>query len=167
MNRKSVWAVGVAAIASFAMVAPAHAAVTLSVDDDGEECPTAAYDSVQDAVDDADPGDTVSICPGTYTEGTGAAGTNALSITKSLTIRGAGADDVTIQARRTTPSGGQIAAGSPNIRDAVGNIVSIAGGSAVPDHRGHLRCHDRRQRRLFRGRPASTSMHRDRSSAAA
>jgi hypothetical protein len=128
---KSVWVAGVAVAASLALAIPAQAA-TLSVDDDGEECPTATYDSVQDAVDDADPGDTVSICPGTYTEGSGAAGTNALSITKSLTIRGAGADDVTIQARRTTPSGGQIAAGSPNIRDAVGNLVSIAGGSAVP-----------------------------------
>ncbi len=131
MNRKSVWAAGVAVFASLAMVAPAQAA-TLSVDDDGEECPTAAYDSVQDAVDDANPGDTVSICPGTYTEGTGAAATNALTITKSLTIRGAGADLVKIQAQRSTPSGGQIAAGSPNIRDGVGNIVTIAGGSAVP-----------------------------------
>ncbi len=131
MNRKSVWAAGIAGVASLALVAPAQAA-TLSVDDDGEECPTAAYDSVQDAVDDASPSDIVSICPGTYTEGTGAASTNALTITKSLTIRGAGADLVRIQARRTTPTGGQIAAGSPNIRDNVGNIVTIAGGSAVP-----------------------------------
>ena len=131
MNRKSVWAAGIAGVASLALVAPAQAA-TLSVDDDGEECPTAAYDSVQDAVDDASPSDIVSICPGTYTEGTGAASTNALTINKSLTIRGAGADLVRIQARRTTPSGGQIAAGSPNIRDNVGNIVTIAGGSAVP-----------------------------------
>ena len=114
------------------MVSPAQAVETLSVDDDGEECPTAAYDSVQDAVDDASPGDIVSICPGTYTEGTGAASTNALTITKSLTIRGAGADLVRIQARRTTPSGGQIAANAPNIRDSVGNIATIAGGSAVP-----------------------------------
>ncbi len=131
MNRKSVWAAGVALFASLAMVAPAQAA-TLSVDDDGEECPTAAYDSVQDAVDDANSGDTVSICPGTYTEGTGATSTNALTITKSLTIRGAGADLVRIQARRSTPTGGQIAANSPNIRDGVGNVVAITGGTAVP-----------------------------------
>jgi hypothetical protein len=123
---------GIAAAASLAVVSPAQAIQTLSVDDDGNECPTAAYDSVQDAVNDASPGDIVSICPGTYTEGTGAAGTNALTITQSLTIRGAGADDVTIQPRRTTPTGGQIAANSPNVRDNTGNIATIAGGSAVP-----------------------------------
>ena len=131
MYRKSVLAAAVAVVASVAWVPSANAA-TLSVDDDGGECPTATYDSVQDAIDDADPGDTVSICPGTYTEGTGAPSTNALTITKSLTIRGAGADLVRIQARRTTQTGGQIAANSPVIRDGVGNIAAIVGGSAVP-----------------------------------
>lgn len=131
MNRKSVLGAMATAIACFVAVPSAQAA-TLSVDDDGNECPTATYDSVQDAVDVASPGDTVSICPGTYTEGTGAVGTNALTITKSLTIRGAGADLVTIQPRRSTATGGQIAANSPNIRDNVGNIAAITGGTAVP-----------------------------------
>ncbi len=131
MNRKSVLGALAAAIACFVAVPSAQAA-TFSVDDDGVECPTATYASVQAAVNAADPGDTVSICPGTYTEGTGAASTNALTIAKSLTIRGAGADLVKIQPKRTTPTGGQIAAGSPDIRDNVGNIAAITGGSAVP-----------------------------------
>ena len=37
-----------------------------------------------------------SICPGTYVEGSGDTGSNALTITKSLTLKGAGADLVSI-----------------------------------------------------------------------
>ena len=130
MNRPT-WVALTAAIGLLAL-APQASAATLSVDDDGDECPSAPHSSVQDAIDAADPDDVIAICPGTYTEGSGSPGTNAVTINKDLTIRGAGADLVTIQPKRSTSSGGQIAAGSPVIRDSVGNIVAAVGGSSVP-----------------------------------
>jgi len=44
------------------------AAATVLVDDNLVECPTATYTSIQAAVDDADPGDTIQVCPGLYVE---------------------------------------------------------------------------------------------------
>jgi hypothetical protein len=41
---------------------------TLLVDDDRAECPRAQYTSIQAAVDAAQPGDTIAVCPGTYVE---------------------------------------------------------------------------------------------------
>jgi hypothetical protein len=129
--KRPTW-VGLAASIGLLALAPTAGAATLSVDDDADECPSAAHSSIQDAIDAADPGDTVAICPGTYTEGSGAPGTNALTVTKDLEIKGAGADLVDIQPRRSTSSGGQIASGSPVIRDNVGNIVAVIGGSSSP-----------------------------------
>jgi nitrous oxidase accessory protein NosD len=40
----------------------------LVVDDDGAQCPGAAYVSLQAAVDAARPGDRIAVCPGTYRE---------------------------------------------------------------------------------------------------
>ena len=119
------------------LIAPTAGAATVSVDDDGDECPAADFTSVQNAITAADPGDTVAICPGNYVEGSGAPGTNALTINKDLTLKGAGADDVTIKARRTSGNpnalpAGQIAANSPDLRDNVGNILTIQGGTAAP-----------------------------------
>ncbi|MGB7686303.1 MAG: hypothetical protein WBL45_11040 [Solirubrobacterales bacterium] len=111
---------------------PAANAATLAVDDDRAQCPAAQFTSIQAAVDAAAPGDTVTVCPGRYVEGSGAPGTNALTIAKDLNIRGAGADVVAIQPRRSTPTGGQIAEGRMDIRNGVGDIVSIQGGTAVP-----------------------------------
>jgi hypothetical protein len=54
--------------ASLALSSAAQAS-TLAVDDDGVECPTAPYRSIQSAVDAARPGDTVAVCPGDYVEG--------------------------------------------------------------------------------------------------
>jgi len=113
-------------------IAPSALAATLTVDDDGHDCPAARYTSVQAAVNAAAYGDVIDVCPGTYVEGSGLPGTNALTIRRSLTIRGAGADLVTIEPRRSTPSGGQIAASRPVLRNRVGNIVSIAGGASFP-----------------------------------
>jgi len=41
---------------------------TLEVDDDGAECPSAGFTSIQNAVNNASPGDTIEVCPGTYEE---------------------------------------------------------------------------------------------------
>jgi hypothetical protein len=106
-------------------------AADLTVDDNGAECPAAAFTSVQAAVDAASTGDTVIICPGAYVEGTGAPGTNALTIDKEIDIKGAGADLVSIMPRRATSSGGQIASLSPVLRDGVGNIVAVTAGTPL------------------------------------
>src|SRR5215203_3971695 len=82
------------------LAAPAASAATLSVDDDRKDCTAAGYASIQDAIDAAAPGDTIAICPGRYVEGNGAANSNALTVDKTLTLKGAGADLVTISPRR-------------------------------------------------------------------
>ena len=77
-------------------------AATHTVDDDKADCPAAAFTSIQAAVDAAAPGDTIAICKGDYVEGDGAPGTNALTITKNLTLKGAGADFVSISPKART-----------------------------------------------------------------
>jgi hypothetical protein len=116
----------------FGFAAQSANAANLLVDDDGVQCPAAAYTSVQSAINAAVAGDTVVVCEGTYSEGSGAEGTNALTIDKSIDIRGEGADKVTIQPTRSDPLGGQIAAATPELRDNVGNIVSVAGTPEAP-----------------------------------
>ena len=60
---------GVVALVVFLGAARA-ASATLVVDDDGFECPTAAYSEIDDAVGDANPGDTIVVCPGAYAPAT-------------------------------------------------------------------------------------------------
>ena len=104
-------------------------AANLLVDDDGVECPAAGFVSVQAAVDAAAEGDTVVICPGDYVEGSGNVGTSAVTISKSIDIKGAGADLVSIMPNRKPSIGGRIASGTPILRDAYGNIVTVIAGS--------------------------------------
>jgi large repetitive protein len=105
-----------------------------TVDDDGAECPNAEFGRIQDAVEHANPWDTVVVCPGVYEESstpvpgtanpvqTGAS--NGLTIKKPLKIIGAGADKVTI---KPAPSAGTTLAGTePNLRDGGGNVVTIS-----------------------------------------
>lgn len=125
------------AITAALIAAPAAGAATLSVDDDGAQCPGAPYTKVQNAIDAAANGDTVAICPGVYNEGNGGLGTNALTIAfKNIDIRGAGADLVVISPKRNTPTGGTIADTNTtpplNIRNGVGDIISIIGSKAFP-----------------------------------
>ncbi len=104
MNRASA----VVAAALFAALAPTSAyASTWTVDDDKADCPNAAFTSIQAAVNQAAPWDTVVICAGTYSEqSVPASGNNSpsqtgsrngLTITKPLTLKGAGADKVTVR----------------------------------------------------------------------
>ncbi len=131
MSRPKPALLALLAIFLFAVPAAANAA-TLAVDDDGAQCPAAQFQTIQAAVDAAAPGDTVAICPGVYVEGSGAVGTNALTITKDLTIKGAGADLVSIEPARSTPTGGQIAEPSMDIRNRKGDIVLVAGTPGAP-----------------------------------
>jgi nitrous oxidase accessory protein NosD len=69
-------------------IAPANAAATLLVDDDGAGVPgncnaatPTPYTTIQSAVDASAPGDTVQVCRGTYTEN--------VTVNKALNIRGA------------------------------------------------------------------------------
>ena len=109
---------------------PAHAAGppsrTLTV---GNCTDGASYATIQSAINAANPGDTVSVCPGTYAEGSGQPGSNALTITKSLTLAGAGAGQVTIKPRN---DGGRIAEDSPDIRDGNGDLIAVTGTSGSP-----------------------------------
>jgi hypothetical protein len=112
--------------------APAASAETLAVDDDRQDCTAAGYTSIQDAIDAAAPGDTIAICPGRYVEGNGAANSNALTVGKSLTLKGAGADLVTISPRRYDGNDGVIAEDPQSIRYPRGNIITAVGTPVMP-----------------------------------
>ena len=131
-----------AAAAAIALAAaPAASASTWTVDDDRLDCPNASFTTVQAAVEQAAPWDTVVICPGLYLErSTPTSGNNSpsqpgsqngVTITKPLTIRGAGPGKVTI---RPHPDAGPTLAGTaPFLRDGGGNVVTVArqaGGSS-------------------------------------
>lgn len=127
MTGRRICAALIAALGAFAVV-PVAGAATLTVDDDFKDCPAAQYKSIQNAIFAARAGDTVAVCPGTYVEGGGGVGSNALVIVQDVTIKGAGADLVRITPRRTTPTGSRIAeTASPSLRNAVGAIVMING----------------------------------------
>jgi hypothetical protein len=121
----------VTTVGSLLLASSANAA-TLSVDDDRTDCPTAQYTSIQAAVDAAKTGDTVAVCPGNYEEGSGQIGTNALTISKSITLKGAGAGLVHISPKASSPVGGQILELSPDIRNGVGDIIAVDGTPTQP-----------------------------------
>jgi hypothetical protein len=125
-----------------ALLAPSAASgSTWRVDDDKAQCPSAGFTTIQAAINQAAPWDTVVICDGDYAEVSNAtsatnspaqAGSkNGLTITKPLTIRGAGADKVTIRpAASAAPS---LAGTLPRLRDGGGAVVQVnrqAGGSS-------------------------------------
>src|SRR5215467_1057017 len=137
MRLNIVFAVGLATTAlSAAATAPASAAAppsVLVVGPDHASCPTSQFRHIQEAIDAARPGATVQICPGTYVEGSGVRGSDALTIRKDLTLAGAGSDQVTIEPRNSPSSGGQIAEASPDIRDVRGDIIAAIYTLTLPD----------------------------------
>ena len=118
-----------------AALAPATAAASSwTVDDDKADCPSAGFTSIQAAVNQAAPWDTVVVCPGLYLEqSTPSSGNNSpsqagsrngLTITKPLTLKGAGAGKVTI---RPAPAlGASLAGTAPYLRDGGGNVVTVS-----------------------------------------
>jgi parallel beta-helix repeat protein len=58
----------VISLATFGSQALAEEPRTWYVDDDLQDCPDANFTKIQDAVNAASPGDTIIVCPGTYTE---------------------------------------------------------------------------------------------------
>lgn len=113
------------AMACASLLAPASASAAQHVvDDDKDECPSAGFTSIAAAVAAAQPNDTISVCDGTYYEGTAGAGASALTIDKPLTIKGAGAGRVYVG------PAGDLAADAPQLRDAAGNVISVVGTEA-------------------------------------
>ena len=104
-----------------------------TVDDDKADCPSAGFTSIQAAVDQAAPWDTIVICPGLYEESSTpvhhnnnpvqAGSMNGLTITKPLKIKGAGADLVTI---RPASADATLAGTAPYLRDGGGNVITIS-----------------------------------------
>ncbi|WP_436528690.1 Ig-like domain-containing protein [Actinoplanes sp. HUAS TT8] len=107
--------------------------ITWTVDDDKAQCPNAQFTSIQTAVDYASPWDTIVVCDGTYQESSTpvnatsnpvqAGAKNGLTITKPLTIRGTGADKVTIEPVQTL---GTLAGSQPYLRDGGGNVITVS-----------------------------------------
>ena len=90
-------------------------------------CPSGCpYTKIQAAVEAASSGDTITVDPGTYVEGSGRPGTSSLTIAKSLTIDGAGAGLVTIEPAPGTIGNNGSAGNSPARYDAAGNVVAIS-----------------------------------------
>jgi hypothetical protein len=133
LRRAVTLATALAALSSIG--AGAASASTWTVDDDKAQCPGAMFTSIQAAVDQAAPHDTINICDGTYAESstppnsptqdpaqTGSR--NGLTITKPLTIRGTGASKVTIMPAASL--GATLAGTAPYLRDGGGNVVTVS-----------------------------------------
>jgi large repetitive protein len=105
-----------------------------TVDDDGVQCPNAEFEHIQEAVEYANPWDTIVVCPGVYYESSTPINSelnpvlaegekDGLTITKPLKIIGAGANKVTIKPATTlTTLGGA----TGTLRDGGGNVVTVS-----------------------------------------
>ena len=135
-----------AAVGSLLLASTAQAATTLTVDDDRTDCPAAQYTSIQAAVDAAARRHRRRL-RGRLRGGHGCPGTNAITISKSITLKGAGAGLVHISPKATTPTGGQILEASPSIRNGIGDIIAVDGTPSRPLTVDISRRHGRRLRR--------------------
>ncbi|RAK27619.1 hypothetical protein B0I29_1222 [Actinoplanes lutulentus] len=104
-----------------------------TVDDDKVQCPAAQFTSIQTAVTFASPWDTIVVCDGLYQESSTplnhnsnpvqSGAKNGLTITKPLTIKGTGADKVTIEPDQSL---GTLAGTEPYLRDGGGNVITVS-----------------------------------------
>ena len=94
---------------------------TLTVDDDRVQCPSAAFISIQAAVNAANPGDKINVCPGTYNE--------QVTINKSLTIQGVavgGNNQAIVKPTNMVVNSFSLASGNP-----IAAIILVDGASRV------------------------------------
>lgn len=111
------WLVAAFAVAASVLVLSAVPALgqednLLRVDDDGEQCTNAEFQTIQEAVDAAGPGDEIQVCEGTYEE--------------QVTI-GEDKDDLTLTSRR--PRIATIKA--PETMEEPGDLVTVDGAEGV------------------------------------
>jgi Zinc carboxypeptidase len=107
-----------------------RAPATLTVGKRSDTCPAPSYLRIRNAIRAAHASDTIAICPGTYAEGPGTPNSSVLTITKNLTLRGAGADQVTIEPRSVGAK--RIASDHPNLRSGKGVIIAVVGHKKSP-----------------------------------
>jgi hypothetical protein len=145
MKNRLLFLIGVlgAALLGLVMIAkiPGAAAATLVVDDDGVECPTRGYSSINAALLMAGTGDTIMVCAGTYAE-------DVVINIISLTLRGAQAGVptgarmfsgpfestvkglITVQAANVTINGFSLTNSLTNLTQNNGILVKTAGHQA-------------------------------------
>ncbi len=96
MRVKSSFLVLALVAGMLALMTGTASAATLVVDNDGVECPSPDYMTIQAAVDAASPGDTINVCAGTYPEN--------VTINKKLVVEGAGAAVTIVDPPATGPA---------------------------------------------------------------
>ena len=101
------------AVAGLAAGVPSASAATLQVDDDGVQCPAAAFESIQAAVDASGPRDTVLVCNGTYGHVRIAGAEHAGLRLRARVIGGA---TVVPDGDETAPDGIAVAAGATGVQ---------------------------------------------------
>lgn len=104
-----------------------------TVDDDKAQCPNAQFTHIQEAVEYANPWDTIVVCPGVYEESStpvnssanpvAEGATNGLTIKKPVKIVGAGASKVTIKPVQSLST---LAGTTARLRDGGGNVVTVS-----------------------------------------
>jgi hypothetical protein len=114
-------------------VTTAPGANVWTVDDDGAQCPNAEFEHIQEAVEYANPWDTIVVCAGTYSESSKPVNSeanpvaegaiNGLTITKPVKIVGAGASLVKI---RPAGSPSSLAGSTARLRDGGGNVITVS-----------------------------------------
>ncbi len=140
------------------MGAPVLASHTLVVDDDGAQCPSPDYTDVQAAVDAADAGSTVLVCPGTYSD-TADADLNGVTIAGSpkdglQLIANGGREEVVIDG---DPAGNTATTGSGVLLQGVAGV--LVQGFTVTNFHDNIRLESADGNTIRRNAPVGVSGH--------